>query len=533
VVSPPSSPFRSRTKRKTFDREFSQQIYSSLRDDLRDDSYGKPSRNLDESTALSYLKELIAAGDHRLDPMLATLTDAACRLTGATGAALAMWKDGAMMCRARSGETAPAIGARLSADTGISGECLRTGKVQNCVDTENDPLVDVEVCRRLGLRSIAVLPIPGWRGINGILEVFSTKPAAFTEQNIELLQQLAALAERARAARPHGASSSAPKQPSAIEKQKPKSSLLPASDRFGDMAMAYLGTRSRPFVLGISLFAISLIGLAIWLGWRGAEETESGASRATAMSSNQGIDPGVKLGAEETPMEIVVGSSVGGSSDHASDKHALDDDPVWKPNPGGEPLFPTNAKPSPGMPLKFAAKIDRIGARKITYGQPTLEHAELVSHQTPLLAHVADEVAGSVAALHGGINPEAGAKDVASPALASDTHQSALNEVLLPEPAAPPGSQRISGGQVIHRVEPVYPAEARQQRLEGTVILSATVVEDGTVRNVKVVEGAAALSQSAVDAVKQWRYTPFELAGRAVKNEITVSVDFKAHESGQ
>jgi TonB family protein len=509
-------------------------MFSSLGDDLRDDPYGKPSRDLDESTALSYLKELIAAGDHRLDPMLATLTDAACRLTGATGAALAMWKDGAMMCRARSGETAPAIGARLSADTGISGECLRTGRVQNCADTENDPLVDVEVCRRLGLRSIAVLPIPGWRGINGILEVFSTKPAAFTEQNIELLQQLATLAERARAARPHGASSSAPRQPSAIEKQKPKSSLLPASDRLGDMAMAYLGTRSRSFVLGIGVFAISLIGLAIWLGWRGAEETEGGASRATAMSTNQGFNVGV----QETPMEIVVGSSVADSSDHASGKHAFDDDPVWKPNPGGESLFP-NGKPSPGMPLKFAAKIDRIGARRVTFGKPALEHAELVSHQTPLLAHVADEVSGSVAALHGGVNSEAGVKDFASSDLASsDTHQSArnavaLSKVLLTEPAAPPGSQRISGGQVIHRVEPVYPAEARQQRLEGTVILSATVVEDGTVRNVKVVEGAEALSQSAVDAVKQWRYTPFELAGRAVKNEITVSVEFKDPESGQ
>ena len=526
MVSPPSSPFRSGTKRKTFDREFSQQIFSSLHDDLRDDSYGKPSRNLDESTALSYLKELIAAGDHRLDPMLATLTDAACRLTGATGAALAMWKDGAMVCRARSGETAPAIGARLSSDTGISGECLRTGKVQNCVDTENDPLVDVEVCRRLGLRSIAVLPIPGWRGINGILEVFSTKPAAFTEQNIELLQQLAALAERARAARPHGASSSAPKQPSAIEKQKPKSSLLPASDRFGDMAMAYLGTRSRPFVLGIGLFAISLIGLAIWLGWRGAEETESGAARATAMSSNQGIDPGVKLGAEETPMEIVVGSSVAGSSDHASDKHALDDDPVWKPNPGGEPLFPTNAKPSPGMPLKFAAKIDRIG------------------RHTPLLADVANKVPISLPASPVERNSETVARDIAQPDLVSSelaatdtTHRSALNVVplstaLMPEPVKPV-SQGISGGQVIHRVTAVYPSIALEQRLEGTVILSATVVEDGTVHNVKVMEGEAALGQSAVDAVKQWRYKPFEVDGRPVKNEITVSVDFKLPQSTQ
>jgi TonB family protein len=544
VVSPPSSPFRSRTKQKTFDREFSQQIFSSLRDDLREDSYGRPSRNLDESTALSYLKELIAAGDHRLDPMLATLTDAACRLTGATGAALAMWKDGAMMCRARSGETAPAIGARLSADTGISGECLRTGNVQNCADTENDPLVDVEVCRRLGLRSIAVLPIPGWRGINGILEVFSTKPAAFTEQNIELLQQLAALAERARAARPHGASSSAPRQPSAIEKQKPKSSLLPASDRFGDMAMAYLGTRSRSFVLGIGLVAISLIGLAIWLGWRGAEETESGASRATAMSTNQGLDPGVKLGVEETPMEIVVGSSVVGSSGHASDKHALDDDPVWKPNPGGEPLFPTNAKPSPGMPLKFAAKIDRIGARKIMDGRSALGHGQVASHRAPLLADVADKVPAGLPASPVERNSEAGARDIALPALAASdlagsdmTHRSAPNVVplstaLMPEPVKPV-PQGISGGQVIHRITPVYPSIALEQRLEGTVILSATVVEDGTLRNVKVVEGEAALGQSAVDAVKQWRYKPFEVDGRPVKNEIRVSVDFQLPQSRQ
>ena len=365
-----------------------------------------------------------------------------------------------------------------------------------------------------------MLPIPGWRGINGILEVFSTKPAAFTEQNIELLQQLAALAERARAARPHGASSSAPRQPSAIEKQKPKYSLLPASDRFGDMAMAYLGTRSRSFVLGIGLLAVSLIGLAIWLGWRGAEETESKAPRATAMSSNQSFNPGGKLGVEETPMEIVVGSSRGGSNDHASDKRGPDDDPVWKPNPGGEPLFPTNAKPSPGMPLRFAAKIDRIGARKITDGRTAVGLGQVVSRQAPLLADVADEASTRLPASHAERNPEAVERDIALPALAASdvaasdmTRRSALNIVplstaLMPEPIKPV-SRGISGGQVIHRVTPIYPSVAREQRLEGTVIVSATVSEDGTVRDVKVVEGAAALGRSATDAVKQWRYKPF------------------------
>jgi len=243
VVVPQSNPSRSEKTLTAVDRDFSPGTASSLSGDL--------SGSLDESTALSSLKELIAAGDHRLEAMLEIITDAARQLTGASGAALAMWKDGAMVCRARSGDSAPALGARLSADTGISGECLRTGKVQHCADTELDPRVDVEVCHSLGLRSIAVLPIQGWRGINGILEVFSTQPAAFTEPHLAVLRQLASLAERARSSQPHGASSAAPKPASALEKPQ-TSGLLPASDRVGDLAVAFLEPRFRPFVLGVA-----------------------------------------------------------------------------------------------------------------------------------------------------------------------------------------------------------------------------------------------------------------------------------------
>src|SRR5260370_35191992 len=162
----------------------------------------------------------MAAGDQRLDPLLADIADSCCRLTGSPGAAIAMWKDGAMVGRARSGDTAPALGAQLNADAGISGECLRTGQIQNCTDTENDPLVDVEVCRRLDLRSIEVLPIQGWRGLNGILEVFSSRPAAFTKQNIALLQELAILAERERVTWPRSASSATPRYPSTSAERK-------------------------------------------------------------------------------------------------------------------------------------------------------------------------------------------------------------------------------------------------------------------------------------------------------------------------
>jgi TonB family protein len=532
---PQSKPFRSgeMLNANGIDRDSLPETPSSRLGNTSGNVSGNISGNLDESTALSSLKELIAAGDHRLDPMLATITDAARQLTGASGAALAMWKDGAMICRARSGDTAPALGARLSAETGISGECLRTGKIQHCTDTENDPLVDVEVCRSLGLRSIAVLPIQGWRGVNGILEVFSTKPAAFTEQSITFLQQLAALAERARASQPHDASSAARKLPSAIERPQP-SGLFPASDRVGDVALAFLGTRSRPLVLGaIGLVAISLLALVIWLGRRGPDEAD-GKTQATTSSSGG---------------PTTVNATVNAVSAYSPHKRPPDNDPVWKANPGGESLFPYSGKPLAGTPVHFASKVVVVSGKKTQADRSRAERSH--GDRSLLLA----DVAGNVTAPHdvpgsqagSEIGSQAGSQTVSPNDLRSDetasaeppsisagsANQSALNNngVRSAKDSLPgqsePVSQGVTGGQLLHRVAPVYPAQARLLRLEGTVILAAVVMEDGTVGDVNVVEGSPVLAQSAVDAVKHWRYKPYELDGKPVKNEIKINVDFK------
>jgi TonB family protein len=482
VVVPQSELFRSGKLLTASGRDSSPETSSSR------------SGNLDESVALSSLKELIAAGDHRLDPILGTITDAAQQLTGASGAALAMWKDGAMVCRARSGDTAPVLGVRLSTETGISGECLRTGKIHHCADTESDPLVDVEVCRSLGLHSIAVLPIQSWRGINGILEVFSTKPAAFTEQHLVLLQQLAALAERARASQPHGASSAAAKLP--VEKPQ-ASGLLPASDRVGDVALAFLGTRSRPFVLGtIGVLSISLLALVIWLGWRGPDHEADGKAHAATPSSVNTVTV-----------------------------HPPDNDPVWKANPGGESLFPSGGKTSAGTPVKFASEMDVVVGRKIQADRSRLP-SDVAADFT-----ITHGVPSSQTESHIDSHSDETASAEPPSIPAGSTNQSALNGVLSAKVSLPglsaPVSRGVSGGQLLHHVPPVYPAQARLLRLEGTVILAAMVMEDGTVRDVKVVEGSPVLAQSAVDAVKHWRYKPYVLDGKPVKNEIRINVDFK------
>jgi TonB family protein len=512
----PSQPFRTGKALGDSTADFSP--LPSL--DLRNASLN--SRNLDNDNALTFLRQLIGAGNHRLDPLLGAIADAARKLTGASGAALAMWKEGAMVCRARSGETAPALGAQLSARTGISGECLRSGKMQYCRDSENDSIVDVEVCRSLGLRSIAVLPIQGWRGVNGILEVFSGQAAAFTESHLALLEQLALLAERARATQPHDASAAVPKPPSAVGRVQP-SSLLPASDRVGDvvLALAPPEKRSRTLLLGaIGLVAITLLGLAIWLGWRGPGEADA-KGRAGAPNSARSLSAssGTANSADQRQAYPLSGDA----------RRPMDNDPVWKQNPGGESMYVSVGKASAGRPVKLASKVDTVA------GKTT------VLDRKPLLSDVANRVASEskiTNSVPGSRNAEPLAGETVSspPPLPADVTNLPLRGVLsamasVPSPSAPgsptPVSAGITGGQAVRRIAPVYPPQALQAHTQGTVVLTATVIEDGTVHDIKVIEGPEILANSAVEALKQWRYQPFQLDGKPVRNEIRINVDFK------
>ena len=144
---------------------------------------------------LDTLRDAVPAGRSDLDAQLHEITEAAQKLTDASAAALAVRSHGLVICRARVGETAPAIGTKVDVDSGISGECLRTGKALRCDDTSRDLRVDAEVCRQLGLRSLAVVPLRRRRGVAGVLEVFSAQPHVFTDRHMDLLGQLAEMAE--------------------------------------------------------------------------------------------------------------------------------------------------------------------------------------------------------------------------------------------------------------------------------------------------------------------------------------------------
>jgi protein TonB len=84
----------------------------------------------------------------------------------------------------------------------------------------------------------------------------------------------------------------------------------------------------------------------------------------------------------------------------------------------------------------------------------------------------------------------------------------------------------IAEGNLIHDVKPYYPPQARQAKIEGTVVLLAVIDKDGSVRDVQVKSGAPLLAQAAIEAVRQWRYKPYLLRGQPVEVDTQITINF-------
>jgi len=95
-----------------------------------------------------------------------------------------------------------------------------------------------------------------------------------------------------------------------------------------------------------------------------------------------------------------------------------------------------------------------------------------------------------------------------------------------PPPPRPPRISHMMEGNLIYRVQPIYPPAARAARIQGPVVIRAVINKDGAIENLKVLTGHPFLVKAALDAVSQWRYRPYILNGEAVEVETQVTVNF-------
>jgi TonB family protein len=450
----------------------------------------------DIAASLATLRKRLADPNTDLDAMSVAIAEAAHKLTEANAAAIAIRKDGVVTCRGRSGELSPEIGTRLSVDSGISGECLRTGKVLRCDDAFKDFRADPEVCRRLGLRAIAAVPLRGTRGTTGVLEAFSTRPYAFADEHMDALRELAELGEQARAREDAPAVAvEAPPQPSSFQRRRAMVAAAIADVR----AVAAAGSRSLQvlvrermsdlrarYAVGIAALALLLLaGLLVWKPWGGTKAMESrSAAPVPAQPAASELSTSQPTAAADTAVPAAKASL------------------VWTP---------------PAVAARSSSK-EKISP------QGTSEPADVV---TKVVQPAAGEAISAAASA-----PDAPPADVsAGSKLVAASGSKSLGGVLAGPAMMPalavPISSGVTDGVLVRRVPPIYPQTAIPLRLEGAVVLRATISEDGKVRDVSAVSGHPMLAHAALDAVRQWRYKPYRLNGKPVPMQTEITINFK------
>src|SRR5579859_7871912 len=128
-----------------------------------------------------------------LDEVLQLVAERAVAITGADGLAIALAEHNEIVLRAAAGTVRPDVGARIDRDSAFSGACFRTAQTVISDDTELDPRVNLETCRKLGARSMVAVPLCGRRRVIGVLEAFSSWPFGFNDSDVRNLTLLAEL----------------------------------------------------------------------------------------------------------------------------------------------------------------------------------------------------------------------------------------------------------------------------------------------------------------------------------------------------
>ncbi|HTC57794.1 MAG TPA: energy transducer TonB [Candidatus Sulfotelmatobacter sp.] len=88
-------------------------------------------------------------------------------------------------------------------------------------------------------------------------------------------------------------------------------------------------------------------------------------------------------------------------------------------------------------------------------------------------------------------------------------------------------SQGVADGLAVKKVTPEYPAEARKERIQGTVLMHAMIDKAGDIVELDLVTGHPMLAPAAIDAVKQWQYKPYLLNGKPIEVDTQITVNFR------
>lgn len=405
-----------------------------------------------------------AAAAHSLESYLHGLADEILLLAGGDGAAIALREGGELRCRASSG-IAPPLGARIDGRSGLTGACLSAGTLLRCDDSEADARVDRQVCRALGIRAMVCVPVTAGEEVVGIFEVFSSRPNAFLKVDVSALH---AKAEEIADAFSVGEALTRAAVVSTADLGATgilASSWRPAPGPAPRRRVSRFSPRTWQALLGAMVLAV---GVFLFLR----------AIRASGPAASAWAGPQTASAAP----------------------------PAVETDPAVESRLNSPRRPRPRATAGTDAGGEQTLALKpASIPAPTAGTSAEAPAPPPEIL-IATEAPGS--------NP--------------------LHELVSSIPAAQPALPahlRVSSGVpepvLLQRVAPQYPALARQNGIEGAVVLEGLVNKNGQVIRLRVDSGNSLLVTAALRAVHQWRYRPPRLNGEAVEVPIKIVLKFE------
>jgi TonB family protein len=523
-----------------------------------------------------------------LEIVLNEIVEQGCQITGATGAAIVLDREGELTCRASSGSTAPELGSRIDRSTGLVGAFLRTNKTLWCDDTFTDSRAGAEPMKEAGVRSVVIMPLQRNDALIGIFALYATEPYAFGVRDERTLETLAdrTLTNLEHASEPFDAPTDATGPAADLQEEDMQkigfqdvggqNTVLQSLDvsnavvKEVDAAQTEhqaLPSPEPPFTHlngskdahpSDKAEAEIIAGSTVEhdFAFPDFDPAENNPEDIHALLKNAGVIAPVtpQFAADAKPgLAVQPAIGEGGENERPAEKHV--DYVSWAlgfaivsaavllglvlgqhfvlshshtpvraastPNVPPAAQKPALTNPTPNsMPVSTAG--DKIESAKAT--RPTratsLESAKKSDETVPPGGLLVFENGKEVFRLPPEKNQDsAPAQQLMQPASELDPDAPSQGVVEVPEATA--------RRELLHRVEPEYPEAARQQNIQGRVILQLHIGTDGSVEDVEVLSGSPILARASTDAVKQWKFKPRVRNEHPVEMQTRVTFDFK------
>jgi TonB family protein len=501
-----------------------------------------------------------------LSDELAAIAQRAQAFTNASGTAIALGEGNMdeIICRARSGSSAPEVGTALRVEGSFTGLCIQSGKELRCDDAETDTRVDTAAIRALGIRSMVVTPIKEDNRVVGVLAVFAPTAHAFTITHVAVLKtmgdQISVLLQKDRRAREEGV------QPEPVRPEPPRPAvpvaapkpvaaapppvvIKPAAPAPAPAPRAAYPVVSKVEPLKTTVMAEDIAPAVTPPSRedrRSAQKMEPRASLSSfdAVAGDEkksgvsllavGVGAVAVLAAASTFVVLKIRKT--GPANPPAVQHAQ-----VTPNPQTtQPAAPTSAGAANTQPASVASPSSAPAPKALV--DNSSENSKR-PEKSPVKSSVPEK---TTPAEKRAPEAETVALSTAPSKIATSTPDASQDAAPALALGATPGSGSLSalaktGGakpsmlaqselvpvQVLKKVSPVYPTIAKQRRLTGILVVDALVDKSGKVTILNVVSGPPVFRDAAFDAIKQWQFKPALLNSQPIDQHTQIRLEFK------